>query len=371
MQDTHGGNIGKICSAYGLAPEEVVDFSANINPLGFPAEIENAICSNINALLHYPDPNCCELKKKLALRYDCKESNIVMGNGSTELFYLIPRAVLPERGFLFQPTFTEFPRALKCAGVSIEEIICRDDDLFKIETNRLSHYIDKFHVQETNSLCPHSSFKNIIFLCNPNNPTGHLIEKGDIIDLTQNYPDALIVIDEAFMDLTSDPERYSVIDLAAKADNLIVVRSLTKLYGIPGIRLGFLVANKNITDKLLLQKEPWSVNSFAQFAGTVAVDDTKFVTESRAYTNIEKDFLFNELSKIEGIYSFKPSVNFILIKILDMELTASDLFDRLIKSGIIIRNCSNFVALSEKYFRVAVRKREENIRLITALKDAI
>ena len=101
------------------------------------------------------------------------------------------------------------------------------------------------------------------------------------------------------MDLTSDPERYSVIDFAAKADNLIVVRSLTKLYGIPGVRLGFLVANQDITDRLLLQKEPWSVNSFAQFAGCVAVDDTEFVVESRKYINVEKDFLYNELSKIK------------------------------------------------------------------------
>ena len=371
MQDPHGGNIANICLTYGLQPEEVVDFSANINPLGFPKGIETAICSNINTILHYPDPNCSELRRKLALKYDCKESNIVVGNGSSELFYLIPRAISPERGFVFQPTFTEFPRALKCAAVSVEEIICRDDDSFKIETACLSSYIEKSSVRETNTLGSSSLFKKIIFLCNPNNPTGYLIGKDEIVNLTQNYPDALIVVDEAFMELTFEPERYSVIDLAAKADNLIVVRSLTKLYGIPGIRLGFLVANQDIVDRLLLQKEPWSVNSLAQFTGSAALDDMQFVIESRKYICAEKGFLFNELLKIKNIHVFKPSVNFILIKIVDEMLSASDLLGKLIKFGIIIRDCSNFVALSEKYFRVAVRNRDENIRLISALKEVI
>ncbi|MGR3317907.1 MAG: threonine-phosphate decarboxylase CobD [Candidatus Anammoxibacter sp.] len=374
MIDQHGGNITSICSTYGLKPEDILDFSANINPLGFPRGIEEAVTANIKSILHYPDPHCSELRKLLSSKHSCNETNIIVGNGSTELFYLIPRAISAKSGFLFQPTFTEFAKALKCAGIKVEEVTCNESDSFRIDTGKIK--LDGLESSQSNLNKPRlnnssDSFSNIIFLCSPNNPTGHVIKIDDILDLTKRLPDTLVVVDEAFMEFTTEPERFSVISYASGIENLIVVRSLTKLYGIPGIRLGFLVAHHKTVDKLLTHKEPWSVNSIAQFVGKVAINDDEFVIKSREYTNNERVFLYNELRKLNGIHVFEPSVNFILIKITEDVLTAAILYERLIKFGIVIRNCSNFVNLSDKYFRVAVRKHDENIRLLEALGEVI
>ena len=369
MENQHGGNIREICSTYDLNPANIIDFSANINPLGYPANIECTISSNIKTILHYPDPDCSELKKALAKKYACDNKNIVVGNGSTELFYLIPRAILAKQGFLFQPTFSEFRRAFQCNGILINEIKCNEEDLFKVDINKIYDY--KLNANQSHIANGTTQYEKIIFLCSPNNPTGYLIKKDDILKLTNDLPDTLVVVDEAFMEFTLEPEKNSVISYASKTNNLIVVRSLTKLFGIPGIRLGFLVAHYKTVEKLLNYKEPWSVNSFAQFCGTVSIKDERFIVDSREYTNKEKAFLFNELSKIRGIQVFEPSVNFILVKITIDNLNATILYKKLIKFGIVIRNCSNFTTLSEKYFRIAVRRHDENVKLLDTIKKVI
>ncbi|MGR3221036.1 MAG: pyridoxal phosphate-dependent aminotransferase, partial [Candidatus Anammoxibacter sp.] len=307
MIDPHGGNITSICSTYGLKPEDILDFSANINPLGFPQGIEKAVTANINSILHYPDPNCSELRKLLAEKHSCDDSNIIIGNGSTELFYLIPRATSAKRGFLFQPTFTEFAKALKCAGIKVEDIACNESDSFRVDTGMINIDLPNYGREHNRPNLNNSSdsFSDIIFLCTPNNPTGHVIKRDDILNLTKRLPDTLVVVDEAFMEFTLEPERFSVISCAPEIENLIVVRSLTKLYGIPGIRLGFLVAHRKTADKLLTHKEPWSVNSIAQFIGKVAINDNAFVIKSREYTTNERLFLYNELRKLNGIHVFK------------------------------------------------------------------
>lgn len=366
MTNQHGGDIAEICSINSLDPATALDFSANINPLGYPLDIEESVHANINTILHYPDPHCRRLRKRLADKYHCSESNIVVGNGSTELFYLIPRAVPAQQGMVFQPTFTEFTRSLKCARIPVKNIVCNDNNLFRIDLKRVDGRDSGQHEHMPGRLP--DSYTNIIFICNPNNPTGHLTRREDILDLAGDMPTSLVVVDEAFMEFVTDSDRFSVMQSAAEIENLIVVRSLTKLYGIPGIRLGFLVAHRNIVKLLLSYKEPWSVNSIAQSIGDAALRDGDFVIRSREYTARERRFLYRELSAVNGLAPFEPSVNFILVKIVKEGMTASTLFDRLIKSGIIIRDCTNFVSLSDKYIRLAVRRREENVRLLDAIR---
>jgi threonine-phosphate decarboxylase len=258
----------------------------------------------------------------------------------------------PKQGVLLQPTFSEFKDALSNANVEVVEIVNDDGNFPLINTNL-------------------SSLKNIedgmVFLCNPNNPTGQLTLKKDILELVKGNPSRLIVVDEAFMDFVDDDEKYSVIKEAPLIDNLIVVRSLTKFYGFPGLRLGYLVANKSNVNKLMQFKEPWTVNTFAQIAGQVAINDVEFAVNTRQYVSCEKVFLYDGLTSIKGIQPLQPSVNFILVKIDNAEITSSGIQDLLIKDNIIIRDCSNFIGLSDKYFRVAVRTREENQELLRAL----
>lgn len=352
MLNGHGGDINRLCNRYGLNPDEIIDFSASINPLGCPEAVRKAISERFNDIQNYPDSVCTSLRKVIADKVPCNESNIIVGNGSNELFYLIPRALKPKQGILLQPTFSEFKDALSNANVEVVEIV-NDDGNFPIINTNLSSLK---HIED-----------GMVFLCNPNNPTGQLTLKEDILELVNDNSNRLIVVDEAFMDFVDDGVKYSVINDAPLTDNLIVVRSLTKFYGFPGLRLGYLVATESIVNNLMQYKEPWTVNTFAQIAGQVAINDAEFAANTREYVSGEKAFLFDGLSGIKGIRPFRPSVNFILVRIDNAEITSSGIQRLLIKNNIIIRDCSNFVGLSDKYFRVAVKTREENQKLLSAL----
>ena len=352
MLNGHGGNINQLCNKYGLNPDKIIDFSASINPLGCPEDVHKVIRERFDDIKNYPDSECTNLKKAIAVKVPCNDSNIIVGNGSNELFYLIPRALKPKQGVILQPTFSEFKAALSNANVEVVEIVNDDGNFPLINTNL-------------------SSLTNIedgmVFLCNPNNPTGQLTLRKDILELVNSNSNRLIVVDEAFMDFVDDDEKYSVINDAPLMDNLIVVRSLTKFYGFPGLRLGYLVANESNVNKLMQYKEPWTVNTFAQIAGHVAINDIEFAVNTRQYVSREKTFLYDGLAGIKGIQPLQPSVNFILVKISNAEITSSGIQELLIKDNIIIRDCSNFIGLSDKYFRVAVRTREENQKLLRAL----
>lgn len=355
MLNEHGGNINKICDAYGLNPDEIIDFSASINPLGYPDNVRKVLLERFDDILNYPDSECVNLRKAIAKKHSCNDSNIIAGNGSNELFYLVPRALRPKKGVILQPTFSEFKNALRNANVKIIEVINNN--------NSLTHELNDAKLKNLDA--------DIVFICNPNNPTGHLIQREDILMLAKEKPKRLIVVDEAFMDFVDRDEDYSVAKDAALTENLIVVKSLTKFYGFPGLRLGYLIASESIINNLQRFKEPWTVNTFAQIAGDVAINDKEFTLRSKEFITTEKTFLYKGLSGISGLNPFYPSANFILVRI-DMEgITSTMVHDLLIKNNIVIRDCSNFVGLSNKYFRVAVRTREENQRLLSVLKEVV
>ncbi len=356
MIDGHGGNIKKMGDLYGLYPGEILDFSASINPLGYPGCIRTTILDRFDDILHYPDSECSDLRNALAAKYSCSEENIMVGNGSNELFYLIPRTLKPKSSIILQPTFSEFQDALRSSNVKIRDVMNEDDDfpLFNLKDSQLKECKEEF-----------------VIFCNPNNPTGQLIPREDVVRFVEDNAERVVVVDEAFMDFVEEEERFSVLQEACTLKNLIVVRSLTKFYGFPGLRLGFLVTSTPILNKLWEFKEPWTVNSLAQVAGNSALKDDAFSLKTKAFVSSEKKFLYEGISRIEGLRPFHPSVNFILIRIDNENIISSILQNLLIKEKIIIRDCLNFVGLNEKYVRVAVRTREENQRLLNAMKEAV
>jgi threonine-phosphate decarboxylase len=214
----------------------------------------------------------------------------------------------------------------------------------------------------------------ILFICNPNNPTGQLFQKSQIIALTTTLPKTLIVVDEAFLDFTEpehrdEPYHNSVCREVINFPNLIVLRSMTKLFAIPGLRLGYLVAHQNLVECLNQYKEPWTVNIFAQIAGEMLLDETDYVRKTQELVKTERKFLFNQLKQFSWLTPFPSAANFLLIRIERKDLPATILREKLMKRGILIRNCSNFVGLDEQFFRIAVKKHAENLKLISALQD--
>ncbi len=356
----HGGNIKHInqCLPRGIHGKNtgIIDFSASINPLGYPQNVQKVILENFDDIVHYPDIDCTDLRKRIAQETGHSDDEIVVGNGSTELFYLIPRSLRPAKGIVFQPTFSEFAEALKCSHTEVVHNVLKEENDFCFQ-----YHEDHFQDQKI----------EMVFFCNPNNPTGQLVEKAIILDMVRQHPQVMFVVDEAFIDFVDKPEKYTVINEVDRVGNLIVVRSLTKFYGFPGLRIGYLAANGALVKRLMGYKEPWSVNTFAQFAAVVALEDKEFTSRSREFMFRERLFLFHELSHIHGFLPYQPTANYILVKIDMMDITSSLLRDRLLEYGITIRDCTNFVGLSNKYFRVAVRTREENRELIRALKQVV
>lgn len=342
----HGGNIYEAERKY---KREIIDFSANINPLGLTSIVKRAILNNFDRVLHYPDPEALDITRKISKYWGIGQDNILIGNGSVELIYLITFTYRPKIALIPTPTFSEYERAVRSTGCKIQFSKLKEENEFKANF-------------------PNSSKADILFLCNPNNPTGNLILKNKEIE---NLPKKLLVVDEAFMDFLPDEENHTLIWKAQKDKKIIVLRTFTKFFALPGLRIGYLVAHKEIIKKLRLYQVPWSVNSFAQLAGELVLDDKEYKRHTLNLINKERKYLFNQILKIMGLRPYPSVANFLLIKIEKSNLISNSLVKELLKKGIFVRNCSNFRNLNNKFIRIAVRTHRENLKLIGALKDVL
>lgn len=354
----HGGNIRLATERYGLQADSILDFSANINPLGLTDKIRKILADNLDSILNYPDPECKTLKGELADFLDLQPRNLLIGNGSIELIYLIPKVLTPHRVLIAIPTFSEYESSARQQRSKMIFVKRNSEDSFRIETERLVR------------LLPRSG---LVFICNPNNPTGNLISKDEIIHLVKaaRRQDSIAVVDEAFIEFIEDEEAFSVVREAAKLPTLLVLRSLTKFFALPGLRLGYMVGNKDLIAKLSGYQFPWNINCFAQLVGTQVIKDRNYIKRSKELIFRERDHLFRRLKEIKSLYPYIPTANFIFCRLDGMRLDSRRLCDKLGRRGILVRDCSNFRGLDNKYIRIAVRKRDENNRLINALTEIL
>ncbi|GBE37849.1 MAG TPA: threonine-phosphate decarboxylase [Nitrospirae bacterium] len=345
----HGGNIYRLAEELGVPEREIIDFSASINPLGVSKKVKAEIKKALNNLHNYPDPDTEKLKKKLSQYHDIAPETILCSNGSTELIYLMPRALKPGTVLIPFPTFSEYERACKVNyGLRVKSYELKKENNFEIMPEK---FIDAMQNCD------------MAFLCNPNNPTGKLLEKNFVLEISGAAKElgCFLIVDEAFIDFRP---QESVIKNVPDNPCLIVLRSMTKFYALTGLRIGYGVFPARLIDKLKESKEPWTVNSLAQRAAITALEDNDYADETLRLIRSEKDFFEGSLKKIWiGVY---PSdANFYLLK------TKKDIkIDlKLREEGILVRNCSNFRGLDSSYIRVAVKSRKENKALIKAFGD--
>ena len=352
---SHGGNIRKILEDYRFNPEktEIIDFSVNLNPLGLSKKVKSSILNNINSVLHYPDVFYKKLKEKIAGYSGIKYENILAGNGSIEFIYLIPGVLSVKKALIPIPTFSEYESAVKITGAKLLFIKTIEKENFRIDIDKIVKNIHQV---------------DIVFLCNPNNPTGYLIPYDEIKFLIEKCEKkgVFLFIDETFIEFTDKYPESSAVKEARNRKNLLVLRSLTKFFSIPGLRIGYIAGNKNLIQKINKFQPPWSVNSIGSEVAKNILEDYEYIKRSKIYIKKERERFLNELTKIGFIKPFNTSANFVLCK-LDNKLTSSELFDKLVKKGIIIRDCSNFRGLNNKFIRLAIRRREENDKLIKIL----
>lgn len=344
----HGGNLSKAEKIYGKG---LIDFSANINPLKLPKKLKKTLFSKFEQILNYPDPDSERLAGRIAEFWGIDRSNVLIGNGSAELIYLITRAYLPRTALIAVPTFSEYERALRLVKSDIRFLRLKEKNKFCLNTSGIKQRPD------------------IFFVCNPNNPTGNLLIKNR--EELGIKPNKLLVADEAFMDFLPSQKKHTLIPLAARNKKMIVLRSFTKFFAIPGLRIGYVVAHSEVIEKLKKNQPPWSVNSLAQMAAERVLDDEVYISKTYELIEKERKFLLKNLSTIDSLKCFPTCANFILIKIINGRCRSGNLKTKLAKNGILVRRAENFRGLNDKYIRIAVRNRGENLKLIEALREAL
>lgn len=348
QQIKHGANTKEISIKYGIKQTDIIDFSSNINP-NIPSNLEQMLIKALKKANSYPDINYKELRESISDYLNIDSLNIIVGNGASEIIYLLAKG-LGKRGAVLNPTFSEYKRALNVANKEVISIY-RDKD-FKIDMQNIEQKIDEF---------------DFLYICNPNNPTSSL---DDLKDLAKYFmgKDKILIVDETFMEFCQD-DKKTLLPFVKTHKNLIIIKAITKFFGLPGIRVGYgISSNIELLNKLWSIKEPWSVNTFGEDICKKVLKDKTYIKKSKEFYAEQINYLYNELRKLPNFKAYEPNTNFILMK--SKVLKASEIKEKLLlKHNILIRDCSNFDGLNEYYFRVAVKKRQDNEKLIEGLKN--
>ncbi len=353
MTERHGGNMRKILQETRRESGDILDFSANINPLGPPEDFRAVIGRQIDNLVHYPDPDCADLTAAFAARHHIAGEEIVVGNGSTELLYLLPGILQKRRAVIPVPAYVDYQRAANLAGRDVKLLLLNEENGFALDAAALDAELTK---------------DDILFLGRPNNPTGSMPSSSQIRALAARHPETVFLIDEAFADFAPATETMIAPD---RAKNIIILKSLTKLYAMPGLRLGVVVAAPELAKQLQGRMPPWSVNTLAQAAGTAALQNAAYIEKTRRFINEKREELRTALAHLPGLKVYPGEANFLLIRSELPTLDAIEISRRLLACGIAIRVCDNFTGLDRRFFRVAVRTQRENGLLVAALQKAL
>lgn len=349
---THGANPHYLYKALEMdMPSTYVDFSANINPLGPPSSLQEHWSRLFNNIIHYPDPHAVELTKLLARKEQLSEHSILVGNGGAEMITLVARLLAGKKVLIIQPAFAEYAESCCAAGCDVS--------FYQLQEPNWDLNIEP--------LIPYLQENDAVFLCTPNNPTGISFAEESVRELIAECERAncMLVIDEAFYDFTEEAFTYA--PLLNQHKHVIILRSLTKIFAIPGLRLGYMLADAEIIQQLKPYKPHWSVNAIALEAGKLCLREEAYVEKTRAYISEQKQKLFSFFSEY-GFDVSDSSINFYLLK--DPKVEDSQAMLRfLLSKGIIPRHTYNFPGLDGRWLRFAIKSERDNQVLMEGLQE--
>ena len=325
----HGGDIYSDPSL--KCNKDMLDYSANINPLGIPAGVRRALREAIAGCVNYPDPFCRELRDRLSRYFSLPAEMFYCGNGAADVLFRLMTALQPKRTLVLAPTFADYEKAALTAGSKIDYFTLQEKDEFVVTSEILKAITKR---------------TEMVVLCNPNNPTGKLMDKALLLEILQHCKELHI------------PFGYP---------NLIILKAFTKIFAIPGVRLGFcLTSDAALIDKLYASGQDWNVSALAQAAGIAAMEETDYLVETRELIAVEKAYLITQLRLIK-LQVFEGAANYLLIKTTHNYPWP----EKLKKHHVLIRDCSNYHGLSEGYYRIAVKTRRDNRKLIKIMKELV
>lgn len=351
---SHGADIYTEAKENKINQNEIIDFSSNINSAGLPKGVKFSIIESLEYAHRYPDINCRDLKKSLSKYEKVAESQIYCSNGAVEIIFRLIDYIKPQKALILAPTFSEYEKALNKVNCEVEYYMLKEENDFKIQED-FTDYI--------------KGSTDIVFVCNPNNPTGQIANKELLKKIIEKAKlnNATVVIDECFIDFVSEYEKYSVKEYLSSFDNIVILKAFTKIFAMAGIRLGYCLCNNYNTIKGLECNGPcWNVSSIAQVAGIAAVKETTYLLNSLKDIKEQSEFLYNSMSSL-GFKVYEPRANYVFFKS-DFGI---DFKAQLIKYNILIRSCSNYLGLDDRFYRIAVKKETDNMKLIASIKEIL
>ena len=354
----HGSDIEKICEYYHLKKEDIINFGANVNPLGLSASVKAALASHLDILSSYPDREYTSLREVLSAYCRIPSDYILPGNGSSELISLLIDALSPKHTLILGPTYSEYSRELSFSGSTQEYYHLKEEQDFRLDADDLCTVLAKGNY-------------DLLIICNPNNPTSSAILHDDMEKLLCFCADhgVFVMIDETYVEFAPDIEAVTAVPFTQRFTNLCVLRGVSKFFAAPGMRLGYAVTgNPDFLRKMKEKQIPWSLNSAGAYAGELLFQDQNYIDRTRQLILTERGRMYDALSQLASFKVFQPYANFLLLKILKEEKTAFDVFETCIKNGLMIRDCSSFQCLDGEFVRFCIMMPEDNSRLLKVLE---
>lgn len=353
INSVHGADINSAAELYGLEADKIIDFSSNINPF-IVDSMDKIVVAGVGSLQKYPDIKYRRLRKNIADYLGVDDSQVIPGNGATEIIYLLMRN-LSGRLAIINPTFSEYRKGAEIASLSVVDFVMDWKKDFKLDLDEIYRRKDEF---------------DSIFICNPNNPDGSVREIKKLLEFAEKEG-KLLIVDETFIEFADSEKDRSLVNMVEKSKNLFIIRAVTKFFGIPGIRLGYgISSNRELLQKMYDEKEPWTINSFADSASDFIFKEEEYIRKSKEYFSKERICMINEINKIDGIKAFNSDANFILVRFENKNVL--DVKENLLKrAGLLIRDASNFIGLDSSFARVAIKNHEQNTVFVDAIRSVL
>lgn len=352
----HGSDLEKIEEYYHIPQEEIVCFSANVNPLGLSESVKEKLAANLDIITRYPDRRYTSLKQAISTYCGAPSEHIAVGNGSTELISLLISQRSPKKALVLGPTYSEYERELDLAGVSLEYYNLKEEEDFILD---VSDFIRAF-----------KDDTGLVIICNPNNPTSSALSVKElemIVDACKKRG-IFVMVDETYVEFAPVIPDITAVPLTDHYDNVMVIRGVSKFYAAPGLRFGYgITSNKEFLNTLLTRQNPWSLNSIGALAGELMLSDLKYYEKTRNLILSEREKMYQTLKELPQFKPYKAYGNFILVRILKEGVTSFDVFETAIKEKLMIRDCSSFESLADKYIRFCIMNPEDNDRLLRVL----
>jgi threonine-phosphate decarboxylase len=353
----HGGDLLTAQKVFGFRGEKFLDFSANINPLGPPSSVMERLKSHLDTIVHYPDPAQRKLKQKLSERLAVPIQHLLIGNGAAECMALVILAIKPEKVGVIYPCFSEYEQLANSFGATIKACYGKEELQLKPDLSELFDLIAEV---------------NLVFIGHPNNPTGTVYTLEELKQIAEHAErtKTYIVFDEAFIDFLSHGKQLTLLPELDRFNHVIIIRSMTKFYAIPGLRLGYTVAHPALISGFIEKQVTWSVNQLALVAGELCLDEQDYAEETISLIQKQRQYVKSKIENDLGWFVFPGQANYLLVRP-PKTIKASDLQWRMGKKGILIRSCSMYEGLTPYDFRIAIRNQRENELFLKTLKETV